>query len=241
MEIERLVARIKVMRDRLDAYIADVRWLGDTLGTGVADAFEATLRPLKIGARVAAAPDLDSTAITAKCWSDRCDDISDLVTAGETQAQLRQSLSGIVVEVAWETDVKTIRQHIATHGTSWMRWLNGDYKRSSSLLASLLTGPIPKSVDARVSLLDKLIVAQKAAAALMRDEPLGREAFGSQWRRERSDWSRLRGIVDWVRENNGYGPVDELGKITAAVPDRGAVGSCVDRVTQERRQDNGAS
>jgi hypothetical protein len=50
--------------------------------------------------------------MTAKCWGHRVEEIAELVTAGETYTQLRQALSGMVSEVAWNTDVKAARQHI---------------------------------------------------------------------------------------------------------------------------------
>jgi very-short-patch-repair endonuclease len=230
MELERLVARVKALQDRLIAYINDLEWLGTALGTEVANTLATTARPANIGGRVAVAPDLEPTAITANCWASRCDEISDLVMAGEIHAQLRHSLSGTLVDLAWDTDVKAARQHIATHGTSWLRWLNGDYKRASSLLTSLLTEPPPKGLDARIKLLDQLMSAQKAAATLARDEALGREAFGSQWRRERSDWLRLKTVVDWVRGSGDSELVDEIRQIAAGATDRAAIGSCVNRL-----------
>lgn len=233
-ELQRLVARIAELSSRVSGFVADHGALRETLGVQADVSFAGAERLAKLGARVAAAPDLEPEALSSTCWGTRADEVADLVEAGETYGETRQELSGILAEAAWDTDVKLARQHIATYGAGWLRWLKGDYKRADALFCSILTGKPPKTLEERLQLLDKLISAQKAAAELARDEALGREAFGSRWRRERSDWSLLRRVIDWARGNGSDGMSDEIRRLAGTVSDRESAGTLAQRLTDTR-------
>lgn len=219
MHLDRLVERIRALGRELGSLLSDTSALGARLTVPAPDCFAAIDRLLTIGKRVAVAPELPAECLSAPCWADRCGEVDDLLAAGELFTQTRQDLSGVVSDAAWDTDVKQARQSIAAYGEGWFRWLNGDYKKADALFRSILAKPAPKSLAERLALLDRLIAAQKAAAELMREEALGHEAFGRQWRRERSEWSALRRVVDWVRGNDA--PVSrEIRGIAAWVTDR---------------------
>lgn len=230
MELERFVSRIAALQSRLSAYINDLNWIVSALGAEDSDTFAKADHLASIGAKVAVAPDLESVAMTAPCWSAKSDEIMELVTAGETYTSVRSELSSVVVDIAWDTDIKAARQSIATHGQSWLRWMNGDYKRASNLLRSLLSAESPKGLQQRIKLLDQLAAGQKAAAELLHGDSLGREAFGSLWRGSRSDWGKLRSAVEWVRGCGNREFASEIRRIASTVKDHRAIGACVDRL-----------
>lgn len=230
MDLQKIVSRATALRDRLASVIQDVDWLIATLGSATANTFSAANRLVAIGAKVAIAPDLESAAIRAACWATRLTEITSLLEAGEVLSRVRHDLSNVLVEAAWETDVKQVRQAIATHGGSWLRWLNGDYKRASNLFRSLLQGVPSKDPDQQVRLLDQLLAGQKATVELERGDTLGREAFSSLWSGHRSDWVKLRAAVEWVRNCGDEKLTSEIRDVVAKVRDRAAVGDCVARL-----------
>jgi very-short-patch-repair endonuclease len=230
-ELERLTGRIHKLRAALEAYCRNLVELATRMKVDPAVDFAGARRLTAIGARVAAAPELEAAALTAPCWSDRLQTIETLVETGQKHAQLHSDLSGTVAEIAWDTDVKSARQHIATYGEGWLRWLKGDYKQASRLLASILQARPPKSLQERLKLLDQLILAQKLAAELARDETLGQEAFAGQWQRERSPWEVLQGVVSWAKGNGERELSGNIRRIAASLVDRASLTPLVDRLT----------
>ncbi len=230
MDLQKIVARTTTLRDRLASFIRDVDWLAGSVGSASADTFSAANRLVAIGAKVAAAPDLDPSALKAQCWAINLTEITALVEAGEAYSRTRDELSNVLVEVAWETDVRQARQAIATYGASWFRWLNGEYKRANSLFMSLLQIAPPKDPQLRVRLLDQLLSGQKAALALERGDALGREAFSFFWLGYRSDWAKLRVAVEWVQSCGDEKFATEIRNVVAEVSDRVAIGECAARM-----------
>ncbi len=165
--------------------------------------------------RVAAAPPFDPDAMLNDVWKSRGADIADLVEAGRDYATRRQELDGVFTSAAWDTDVKVARQHLAMHATSFFRFLNGDFKRAKMLISSILATAAPTPVGEQLKQLDKLIANQKALVRLSSDDDLGRAAFGSLWRRERSDWSALEKIVAWAQGNGVGDTAGEIRRIAA--------------------------
>ncbi|WP_428245436.1 DUF3320 domain-containing protein [Ferrovibrio sp.] len=156
---------------------------------------------LQIVERVAAAPPFDTEAMLNDVWRNRVADIADLVEAGRAYSDQRRELDDIFTATAWDTDMKAARQHLATHATSFLRFLNGNFKRAKMLVNSVLATATPMQISEQLKQLDKLIANQKTLARLAADDDLGRKAFGSLWRRERSDWLALEKIVTWSQGN----------------------------------------
>jgi Protein of unknown function (DUF4011)/AAA domain len=191
------------LRSDLAEFLKHFEALQSILGTSMPATLDSAQWLLALVQRVEQAPELDPDAMASKVWAERLPDITDLLSTGETHAAIRKELEAIFTDVAWETDLRRARQHLATHGTSWFRFLNGDYKRAKLLVKSVMAGELPKQLDEQLKLLDRLAAGQKAASALKEDNDLGRAAYGSLWRRERSDWASLGLIAAWVKDNGG--------------------------------------
>jgi very-short-patch-repair endonuclease len=233
MHLDRLVDRIEALAGELDPLLTEGTELAGRLSQPPPATFASIDRLLAIGRRIAVAPEMPSDSFSAPCWAARTPELADLLAAGELHAQARSDLSGVMADAAWDTDVKQARQNIATYGAGWLRWLNGDYKKADSLFRSILAKPAPKSLDERLKLLDQLIAAQKAAAELARDEALGREAFGTYWRRERSEWPTLRGVIDWMQGNDAALSTD-IRTVAASITDRSGIDALCQRIGDRR-------
>ena len=120
----------------------------------------------------------------------------------------RSKLDGIVVDASWSTDMAIARGDLAAYGNSWLRPLNGRYRRASAMLRGVLAGPSPKALGERLHIIDTLIAGQRAEHAIANDDMLGTTAFGKLWRREKSDWALLAAIDHWDRESHEQ-PVPE--------------------------------
>ncbi len=230
---ERVVERIKELVINVERMVAAVQDLEVRLNHVLGDSLTAIDQLLVVGRRVAKAPSLPTDCFTSPCWTSRSADLDGLLEAGELHAKTRQELSGVVADTGWDTDVKLARQNIAAYGAGWFRWLNGDYKKANALFRSILAKPAPATWADRIKLLDQLIAAQKAAIELARDEALAREAFGDSWRREQSEWSALRNIVDWMRGND-TGLAKDICRISAAVTDRSGVGELCEDIDRRK-------
>lgn len=196
-----------------DGLIQDVENLQTTLTISLPLTFNGIDQLLALTNRLACAPNHDPAGVSSDVWRDQIADIADLVANGQNFAAIGQELQSVFSDAAWDTDVRQARQHLAQHATSMLRIFSGDYKRAKLLVSSIATGELPKSVEEQLRLLDRLTAGQKAASAVAADDALGRQAFGSLWRREKSDWAALDGILGWIRENGNGQRADDIRRI----------------------------
>src|SRR6185437_5176289 len=57
--------------------------------------------------------------------------------------------------------------------------------------------PLPKTAEQRVLLVDGLIAAQRARRSFEELQDTGQAAFGADWRKDRSNWPKLKGLTSW--------------------------------------------
>lgn len=224
MDLERLVPRLSALAGRLDAVASARDTVTTLLGVEAADTLDGAAQIAAVAEAIAEAPEMDRDAVAAPCWGGRLDDIADLVGNGATYRQARSALDGTVAEVAWSAEVGLARQHIAAYGSSWLRIFNGDYRRAVATVRSLMAKELPKTLAERVAMLDTLMAGQKAAKALERDAELGRTAFGTQWKAERSDWDHVRTQVEWVKSVNARALSHDVRQLAARVADPAGLG-----------------
>ncbi len=223
-ETDRLAVKIKNIQAVLHAITQCSARLGVLIGVNPPENLSEAANLSFITARIAGAPNLESAAITDECWFRQREEITEAIASGQKLASLRGKLTLVWSDIAWDTDVKTVRQAIAVHGASWLRWINGDYRKALNLLRSILTVPLPKAQTDRISLLDNLIVAQKLVKELADKEVLTRKAYGSAWRGERSNWQELEAAAEWFAGNGEIARSKEISRLTAPVQERGTVG-----------------
>lgn len=232
MDLERLMPRLNDLSRRLETAAAARDRLVALLGIDLADTIEAAGQAIAIADAIVQAPDMDRQAVAASCWGERIDDVAELVEQGAIHAQARLNLDGTLAEIAWSAEVGLARQHMAAFGSSWLRFLNGDYRRAVATLRSLLAREMPKALPERIALLDTLMAGQKAARTLERDAELGRSVFGSHWRNEKSDWDRARRKVEWIKEVGGRGLPEDFRAIVARVSDIGQLAMAASELRQ---------
>ncbi|HEX8614964.1 MAG TPA: DUF3320 domain-containing protein [Telluria sp.] len=190
-------------------------------------------KALVLGQRIACAPDVSAEVLSASVWDHGIEQAADLAEAVAGLHDARHYLSDKVLDEAWDTDLAGVRQVLAIHGGSMLRFLRDDWRRANGLVKSVLRNP-DTDLASQIDILDRLSAGQKTMRFLRENDQLGRTAFGADWRAERSSPVPLRALVAWMRTLRGMGPEPRL--IAASVTDRPALGVRVDHV--QRSLDN---
>ncbi|MXV07490.1 MULTISPECIES: DUF3320 domain-containing protein [unclassified Xanthomonas] len=159
------------------------------------------LRLVAIAERATSIPELDRDALVAHIWDRGVDAVEEIVVAVESVQQAKASLSTVFRDSAWNKDpaeLEAARGQLAMRGTSLFRFLSGDWRRANQTIRTLLSNPKLSALEMLGSL-DVLLDAKAAQRKIAEHDSQGQEAFGSNWQRERSNPSFLRGVVAWMR------------------------------------------
>ncbi|MFM1767572.1 MAG: hypothetical protein RJA22_101 [Verrucomicrobiota bacterium] len=232
--------RIRSLVEAVAALREAAGLLAAGLGQPAVETVQAIQQLVRVGQHVGTAPAVDRQALVHGVWDAGLEGLQDLLAEGEKFRQATAALEGRVTEVAWEQDLAPARAQIAAHGGSWLRFLNGDYRRALAALRGVAVGPLPKGLEARLALADSLVAGQRALRALQAGDSLGQAAFGSLWRRERTAWAQAGAVLDWVRHQREAGLGGEFRRVFAGVTDPARVAElargCAEalRVAQER-------
>lgn len=181
--------------------LPDLNRLAELLAERAPLTLDLALRLVAIAERATSIPELDRDALVAHIWDRGVDAVEEIVVAVETVQQAKSDLSSVFRDAAWSKDsaeLETARGHLAMRGTSLFRFLNGDWRRANQTVRTLLSNPKLPAMDMLGSL-DVLLDAKAAQRKVAEDDAQGQEAFGSNWQRERSNPSFLRGVVAWMR------------------------------------------
>ncbi len=199
-DVERLSRSIPDIIGRLEQLVKITGELAELLQFGTATTPLDSSTLAQYAQRLLKAPEMDRRAIATSVWNDQQPAIASLVEIGTELTLTKQLLGESVAEVAWTTDVAEARRNLAAYGRSWFRVFNRKYRETRATLLGILNGPPPKSNSEQLTLLDRLIRAQKNQQSFDNSAALGKEAFGDQWRGEESDWEHLNEIVKWESE-----------------------------------------
>lgn len=145
-----------------------------------------------LGAMPSSVPDLLQADAVAERPADVLALCEDAAALQEFKAGLLDQVAEAALEIAWDET----RLEIGRRGRSPFRWLNGHYRNAVARLRSVQRGELPKSLDARLGLLDRLIEYRNRSRALANS--LGRYAFGHGWRGADTDFDRLLPAMRWI-------------------------------------------
>lgn len=82
--------------------------------------------------RAAEAPKLTGVRISTNDWQLRRDAIRALIKAGSNMAALKSKFGHFVIDQAWEQDLLSTRQQLATTGEQWWRFLSRAYRNEKA-------------------------------------------------------------------------------------------------------------
>jgi len=181
--------------------LPDLARLAQLLAEKAPLTLDLALRLVAIAERATSIPELDRDALVAHIWDRGVDAVEEIVVAVETVQQAKSNLSTVFRDAAWGKDsveLEAARGQLAMRGTSLFRFLSGDWRRANHAIRALLSNPKLPALDMLGSL-DVLLDAKSAQKKIIEHDPQGQEAFGSNWQREHSNSSFLRGVVAWMR------------------------------------------
>lgn len=195
-DAERFGSRAQILHSAFVALADRGAALGARAKASCATVAEAR-RLILLGEAVGRVPRLDAAAIADAAWSESRSQITQLVAQGLAYAAARRRLDGVLAPEGWEEDLTGVQREFAAHGNSWLRWLKGEYRAAVRRFRAVHVGPAPKLVSRRLAILEILAAGQRARGHIRAEDALGRSAFGSNWRGERSDWATLETIEIW--------------------------------------------
>ena len=178
--------------------MADVLRLAQLLAEREPLTFDSALRLVAIGEHAATVPDIERQALLAHIWDRGVDTLDETIEAVERFQTAKARAASAFRDSAWDQDLEGARAFLATLGGSWLRWLNGDWRRANRQVRGLLVNPkLP--ADALLAALDELLAGQAARRRIADRDAQAAEAFGRAWQRERSNVEQLQGISSWMR------------------------------------------
>lgn len=193
-----LAERLRQALGRLQTLRKSLARAAEAVSLGNAGCFSAAGPAVERLEVFAAAPDLVARLLEASAVVERpalvlklCEDTARLQSL---RAELLVDLAESALDVEWAET----RLAIAAHGSSLFRWLNGAYRGAVARLRAVVRDGLPKDLDARLALLDRLLAYGKQRRAVTHDRSLGSEALRDAWRGEDTDLSQLLPAVEWI-------------------------------------------
>lgn len=223
IDLDPLAKRIR----QASATLANLRETSLQLATGLSQPVPESFAEIEtqrvIAGFVAEAPKLDKDALCDGVWDCSVDALRDCIQEGHNFAAAKAKFDQQVVEAAWEKDFSEARSQIAAHGQSLFRIFRGKYRAAVAEIRGVLRGTLPKLYSERLALIDAIISAQQSLRTIRACEAVGQTAFGSHWRKEKSDWTQLVTIIEWVVRQNQAGLNASFRKMFAGIGDQAAI------------------
>lgn len=197
-------------------------------GLPLPDTFGEATRLLALAEAAAGMPACDRRAFCNAVWA-YAEDVTEIVERGERFSKLRAAFHSAFVETAWAASFEACRATLAEQGRSWFRIFSSRYRAQVSHLRTYLKVPLPKAAEQRVLLVDGLIAAQQARRSFEELQDSGSAAFGADWRKDRSDWTKLKGLASWwsAVPKDGFpdDARDRLARVSLTYEDRNSFAS----------------
>ena len=231
-----LEAAIRSVTSSLADLMDSAMVVARTLALAVPKTLQEAGRLEQIGRHLLGAPAMDRQAVCDPVWDRDLEGIKDLVGAVRTFADVSSAVGGQVTSAAWTEDLSEARRWIAAYGSSWLRVLNGSYRRSIAQLRGLMVGPsaLPKTCADHLALIDRIIAGQKALAVIREGDSLGRAAFGTVWRQEKTDASAVETISNWVMGLRQIAGDSRLRDAVTRLQDPGGLAQQIDDLSRRR-------
>lgn len=138
--------------------------------------------------------------------------LAEALAAGTDWARARRDAEHQFSNQAWSADIGSLRSAIAGGQASFIARIFGSYRKASAVLASLLSGPLPKIAAQRLALVDQLAVVQRLRRRLADDEAWLQATLGENWRGERTDFEGFTRLANWLATIKavGFGSAENI-------------------------------
>jgi very-short-patch-repair endonuclease len=220
IDLDPLERRIRSLVDRLTSLNKASGSLSLLLGQPTPDTIHDLDRQLIVAEYVANAPPVDKQALRDGVWNAGLDSLAELLGEGRRFSKAFGNLGQQVLESTWDGDSSSIRNQLVARGQSLLRFLYSDYRRALREFRQALAVELPKGFRDRLSLSEEIISGQAALREIRRGDSLGRAAFGSLWRSEKSNWDQLEAVLTWVTQQQAIGLDHKFRQTFSSVQDQ---------------------
>ena len=199
MDVDRAMSKVRELIAQVERLADASQQLASHMHVAIPTTASEVSRVAQLAQHLARAPRMDRSSISNPPWSEQRQEVDNLVQTGRNCEACRKQMDGVVVDGGWTTELAPIRRDIAAYGRSWFRILYRAYRDAQATLRGILVDQPPASVDEQLSLVDTLIKGQKSRGIIASDaaQVFGRQAFGSLWNGESTDWASLGAISEW--------------------------------------------
>ena len=123
----------------------------------------------------------------------------DAIAAAHSWIAFKNTMSELVAEFTWESDVQHLRQPIASGVSSFTSRLFGKYRSASNELATYLKEKVPKSPEERLKLVDAIIEGKTMKKIFDEESEFIKSKLGEEWRGERTPFSEIQSVLEWLQ------------------------------------------
>lgn len=109
-----------------------------------------------------------------------------------------QELEKKVNASAFEKDWKATLVTISREGTSIWRWFKGSYRTALRKFKNTLKISLPRKLEERIELLEKLVHIEEQYHRIAAKENLGNAHFGVTWQKAKTDYIATIKVLEWV-------------------------------------------
>lgn len=186
---------------------------------------------LIIAGFVVSAPKTDKDALCNPSWDADLEPLRELVAEGQKFAAALKQVENKVIDAAWEKDFSEQRQQVAAHGKSIFRIFNAKYRAAMGDIKGVLKAELPNAYTDRLEFIDGLIAGQQSLKKLRGLDETGHAAFGTQWKKEKSDWAQFTVIIDWVAQQTQIGLGSSFRSMFAGISDPATTTKVVEQLS----------
>jgi very-short-patch-repair endonuclease len=219
IDFDPLESQIRSLTERLSSLVEQSNGLASVLAEKPPTTIDEVAHQCLVAEYVAQAPAVDKQALCDGVWNAGLENLRDLLDEGRKFACAFGQVGQQVNESTWDEQLSEVRNQIVNRGRSLIRFLYPDYRRAIRNLRATLNIELPKNYSDRLSICDSIIAGQDALRQIRSGESLGRTAFGSFWRNEKSNWDQLESVLKWVTRQQGVGLDSSFRQMFASVQD----------------------
>jgi very-short-patch-repair endonuclease len=148
--------------------------------------------------RVVNAPSHEGVAVSIGDWGNVEEKLRDIINTGLSFYKTHETFDSTIKPESWGCSVEEDRDTFLKYGDKWYRLFIKKYWVSRKKLRMLCCNKLPKLVQERISILNAIISEHAEKEKILSHNILCKKMYGIQWQDEKSDWSLLNIVLDWV-------------------------------------------
>lgn len=159
--------------------------------------------------------------------------LAEAVETALTWCNLRNAETAEFTESAFDADIVPLRGALVAGTDSFFARWGSAYRGASRQLGGLLHQPLPKAASERVELVDRLLEVKRQRARWGDEETFLSVTFGETWRGERTDFTRIAQVVEWVAKMRATPLSINVDRAITLSTDRSALGAMIHKLERD--------